>query len=163
MPEDPGSARQAESRKLAAIMFTDIVGFSRQMGSNEARMLRLLETHNQVVQQAVAEHHGTVIKVMGDAFLVDFPSMSLNPLLSMTVISPYLRQLVRSFNIAIEPGAKHCFNTFLSAANPTLPDKNPGDSLKVIGLISHLSIYVKAMASAIDLKIPRSRWYSSNR
>ena len=32
----------AETRKLAAIMFTDIVGFSRQMGADEARMLRLL-------------------------------------------------------------------------------------------------------------------------
>jgi adenylate cyclase len=75
MPEDNARTRQAETRKLAAIMFTDIVGFSRQMGSNEARMLRLLETHNQVVRQAVAEHHGTVIKIMGDAFLVDFPSV----------------------------------------------------------------------------------------
>jgi class 3 adenylate cyclase len=28
-----------ETRKLAAIMFTDIVGFSRQMGADEARML----------------------------------------------------------------------------------------------------------------------------
>jgi TolB-like protein/class 3 adenylate cyclase/Tfp pilus assembly protein PilF len=62
-------------RKLAAIMFTDIVGFSRQMGSNEARMMRLLEVHNQLIRQAVAEHHGTVIKTVGDAFLVDFPSV----------------------------------------------------------------------------------------
>ena len=45
-------------RKLAAIMFTDIAGFSRQMSSNEARMLRLLEVHNHVIQHAVAEHHG---------------------------------------------------------------------------------------------------------
>ncbi|MBI3795650.1 MAG: adenylate/guanylate cyclase domain-containing protein [Deltaproteobacteria bacterium] len=64
-----------ETRKLAAIMFTDIVGFSRQMGSDEARMLRLLDIHNQVVQHAVTDHHGTVIKTMGDAFLVDFPSV----------------------------------------------------------------------------------------
>jgi adenylate cyclase len=56
-------------------MFTDIVGFSRQMGSNEARMLRLLEIHNQVVRQAVAEHHGHVIKTMGDGFLVEFSSV----------------------------------------------------------------------------------------
>ena len=34
---------QAETRKLAAIMFTDIVGFSRQMGTDEARMLRVLD------------------------------------------------------------------------------------------------------------------------
>ncbi len=66
---------QTETRKLAAIMFTDIVGFSRQMGSNEARMLRLLETHNHAIQQAVTEHHGHVIKTVGDAFLVDFPSV----------------------------------------------------------------------------------------
>jgi adenylate cyclase len=63
------------NRKLSAIMFTDIVGFSRQMGADEARMLRLLEVHNQIVQQAVNAHHGHVIKTVGDAFLVDFPSV----------------------------------------------------------------------------------------
>jgi adenylate cyclase len=66
---------QAETRRLAAIMFTDMVGFSRQMGASEARMPRLLETHNQLIQQAVAEHQGAVIKTVGDAFLVDFPSV----------------------------------------------------------------------------------------
>ena len=35
---------QTETRKLAAIMFTDIVGFSRQMGADEARMLRLRDS-----------------------------------------------------------------------------------------------------------------------
>ncbi len=72
-----GSSQSAvtETRKLAAIMFTDIVGFSRQMGADEARMLRLLEVHNQLIQQAVTTHHGTVIKTVGDAFLVDFPSV----------------------------------------------------------------------------------------
>jgi class 3 adenylate cyclase len=50
-----GLAKTAtETRQLAAIMFTDIVDFSRQMGTGEARMLRLLEVHNQVIQQAVA-------------------------------------------------------------------------------------------------------------
>jgi adenylate cyclase len=74
MPEEQSQAR-SETRKLAAIMFTDIVGFSRQMGSDEARMLRLLEVHNQLIQHAVTTHHGTVIKTVGDAFLVDFPSV----------------------------------------------------------------------------------------
>ncbi|HEV8713643.1 MAG TPA: adenylate/guanylate cyclase domain-containing protein [Candidatus Binatia bacterium] len=75
MPEDTTSTRPAATRRLAAIMFTDIVGFSRQMGANEARMLRLLEVHNQIIQHAVSEHHGHVIKIIGDAFLVDFPSV----------------------------------------------------------------------------------------
>ena len=42
MPEDAAQKTPTETRKLAAIMFTDIVGFSRQMGADEARMLRLL-------------------------------------------------------------------------------------------------------------------------
>ena len=75
MKESPSAGAVAETRKLAAIMFTDIAGFSRQMGSNEARTLRLLAVHNQVVEQAIAAHHGHVIKTMGDAFLVDFPSV----------------------------------------------------------------------------------------
>jgi adenylate cyclase len=66
---------QTDTRKLAAIMFTDIVGFSRQMGADETRMLRLLEMHNQIIQQAVAEHHGQVIKSTGDGFLLEFPSV----------------------------------------------------------------------------------------
>ncbi|NOT54737.1 MAG: adenylate/guanylate cyclase domain-containing protein [Deltaproteobacteria bacterium] len=72
-----GSSQSAatETRKLAAIMFTDIVGFSRQMGVDEARTLRLLDSHNHIIHTAVAEHHGTVIKTVGDAFLVDFPSV----------------------------------------------------------------------------------------
>ena len=45
--------------RWAAIMFTGIVGFNRQMGVDKAHMLRLLQPHNQVIQQAVAEHHGT--------------------------------------------------------------------------------------------------------
>ncbi|MBI3797660.1 MAG: tetratricopeptide repeat protein, partial [Deltaproteobacteria bacterium] len=44
---------QVETRRLAAIMFTDIVGFSHQMGADEARMLRLLDIHNQIIKQAV--------------------------------------------------------------------------------------------------------------
>src|SRR5713101_3368463 len=75
MSEGPLETTTAETRKLAAIMFTDIAGFSCQMGADEARMLRLLAVHNQVIEQAIAAHHGHVIKTFGDAFLVDFPSV----------------------------------------------------------------------------------------
>src|SRR5215510_14985554 len=75
LKKDPSSTVLAENRRLAAIMFTDIVGFSRQMGANEARTLRLLAAHNQIIQQAATAHKGAVIKTVGDAFLVDFPSV----------------------------------------------------------------------------------------
>jgi adenylate cyclase len=75
MSEKSASTRHAAIRKLAAIMFTDIVGFSRQMGADEARMLRLLETHNAMIRHAVAEHDGQVIKSTGDGFLAEFASV----------------------------------------------------------------------------------------
>jgi class 3 adenylate cyclase len=90
MKKDPSSAVQAENRRLAAIMFTDIVGFSRQMGTDEARTMRLLAVHNQVIQQAVTAHKGTVIKTVGDAFLVDFPSV-VNAVQCAQQIQAYLR------------------------------------------------------------------------
>src|SRR5438876_3593706 len=90
MKEDASKTVRAETRRLAAIMFTDIVGFSRQMGTDEARALRLLGTHNQIIQQAVTEHHGTIIKTVGDAFLVDFPSV-VNALQSAQAIQAQLR------------------------------------------------------------------------
>ncbi|NOT56969.1 MAG: adenylate/guanylate cyclase domain-containing protein, partial [Deltaproteobacteria bacterium] len=75
MSTETGKAAPTENRRLAAIMFTDMVGFSRQMGADEALTLRLLAVHNQIIHQAVAAHHGSVIKTVGDAFLVDFPSV----------------------------------------------------------------------------------------
>src|SRR3954464_5794007 len=74
MPEEPSRTTVTETRKLAAIMFTDIVGFSRQMGADEARTLQLLALHTQLIEQAVAEHQGRVIKSTGDGFLIEFAS-----------------------------------------------------------------------------------------
>lgn len=58
--------------RLAAILYTDIAGFSKMMEKDEARTLTLLQAHNGIVEKAVAERGGTVIKTIGDAFLIDF-------------------------------------------------------------------------------------------
>lgn len=58
--------------RLAAIMYTDIVGFSRMMEQDEAGTLELLHYHNKLVSEAAVKRRGTVIKTIGDAFLVDF-------------------------------------------------------------------------------------------
>ena len=51
-----------EQRKLAAIMFTDMVGYSALSQRNEALALELLEEHRGVLHGLFPEHQGTEIK-----------------------------------------------------------------------------------------------------
>lgn len=63
-----------EDRRLAAIMFSDICGYSKAMGEDEQRALSLVETHNNTIQAASEQHGGRIIKKMGDGILVEFAS-----------------------------------------------------------------------------------------
>jgi adenylate cyclase len=63
-----------DQRQLAAIMFTDMVGYSALAQRDEALALELLEEHRRIVREIVARFHGTEIKTIGDAFLLQFRS-----------------------------------------------------------------------------------------
>ena len=67
-------AEKEETRRLAAIMFTDMVGFSRLMHENEEKTLRLLDEHDRVISETASHHRGHVLKRMGDAIFLDFSS-----------------------------------------------------------------------------------------
>jgi adenylate cyclase len=61
-------------RRLAAIMFTDMVGFTAKAQADERGTLRLLEEQEGVVAPLVAAHDGRTVKSTGDGALVEFPS-----------------------------------------------------------------------------------------
>jgi adenylate cyclase len=64
----------ATTRQLAAIMFTDTVGFTASVQADEALTLGLLQEQVELIGPIVATHQGRVIKSTGDGFLVEFES-----------------------------------------------------------------------------------------
>lgn len=71
-----GSAAGAGERRLAAILFSDIVGFSELMGRDEAATLRIVETNERIHREALTAHHGRLLKMLGDGMLTSFDSAS---------------------------------------------------------------------------------------
>ena len=62
--------------RLAAILAADVVGYSRLMGQDEAGTLARLEgLKAEILDPLIAQHHGRVVKLMGDGFLVEFASV----------------------------------------------------------------------------------------
>lgn len=63
-----------DNRQLAAIMFTDIVGYTTMMGRDEEKGLALLRKNREIHKPLIEKHHGKWIKEMGDGMLAQFDS-----------------------------------------------------------------------------------------
>ena len=63
-------------RRLAAILSSDVVGYSRAMGVDEAGTLETLKSHRrEVIDPKAAQYGGRTIKLMGDGALMEFASV----------------------------------------------------------------------------------------
>jgi TolB-like protein/class 3 adenylate cyclase/Tfp pilus assembly protein PilF len=66
----------SEIRKLAAILVSDVVGYSRLVGAEEERTLARLRTlRSDLIDPAISVHHGRVVKRTGDGSIIEFRSV----------------------------------------------------------------------------------------
>jgi class 3 adenylate cyclase len=63
-------------RQLAAIMFTDIVGYTVLMGSDEGKAFEILNKNRQIQKPLIKQYNGTWIKELGDGVLASFNTAS---------------------------------------------------------------------------------------
>ena len=83
LPDDPKRLTRSrrrnavsETRKLAAILVSDVVGYSRLTGADEDRILARLRTlRSDLIDPTIAVHHGRVVKRTGDGAIVEFRSV----------------------------------------------------------------------------------------
>ena len=66
----------SETRKIAAILVSDVVGYSRLAGADEDRTLaRLRGLRSDLIDPAIAAHHGRTVKRTGDGIIIEFRSV----------------------------------------------------------------------------------------
>ena len=66
----------SQSRRLAAILAADVVGYSRLIGADEPGTLQAFKTIKvELIDPKIAAHHGRLVKTTGDGFLVEFSSV----------------------------------------------------------------------------------------
>ena len=62
-----------DTRKLAAILVADVVGYSQLAGADEERTLaRLRGLRSDLIDPAIAAHHGRIVKRTGDGSIIEF-------------------------------------------------------------------------------------------
>jgi len=64
----------SQSRQLAAIMFTDIVGYTALMGKDSDKAMELVDVNKKIQKPLVEKHHGKWLKEMGDGAMAQFSS-----------------------------------------------------------------------------------------
>jgi len=92
-----------EKRKLSAIMFTDMKGFSKEVGKNETVTLRKLWRYEKAIKEIIKEHDGRVVKTIGDAMMGDFDS-AVNAVNCAIAIQKFLKKEDMTLRIGIHLG-----------------------------------------------------------
>jgi adenylate cyclase len=73
---EKGEIEQPLERRLSAVLYADVAGYSRLTGEDEERTHRILSVNLDLFAETIVAHHGTVVHYAGDAILAEFATVS---------------------------------------------------------------------------------------
>jgi adenylate cyclase len=123
-------------RRLAAIMFVDLVDYTRLSQKNESVAIRLLYEERKLLRTAFAQYSGKEIKTIGDGFLVEFSSA-----LDAVRCAVAIQSSVRQRNVSSETGESIQVRIGIHAGDVVHSEDNDilGDTVNVASRIEPLA------------------------
>jgi adenylate cyclase len=125
-----------QTRRLAAILAADVAGYSRLIGKDEAGTLgRLKAVRARVIDPAIAEHRGRIVKTTGDGILVEFGSV-VDALRCATEV----QNAIAERNAAAQPGIVIEFRIGINVGDIAVEDGDIfGDGVNVAARLEGLA------------------------
>lgn len=103
LPDNREKPDARERRKLSAIMFTDMKGYSREVGRAEEATLKKVWRYEKAIRSIIEEHDGRVVKTIGDAVMGDFDS-AVNAVKCAIALQEFLRKEDIKIRVGVHMG-----------------------------------------------------------
>ena len=147
-------------KKLAAIMFTDIAGYTTLMGSNESKAMELLKNNRALQKPLIEKHGGKWLKEMGDGVLASFDSAYMAVKSALEIQKSANNDLQSKIRIGIHLGDitfdnDDIFGDGVNIASRLESMANPGGvyfSESVMKAIQSTGDFITAFVGSIKLK-----------
>ena len=91
-------------RRLAAIMFSDIVGYTSMLGADENKAIAMVTHHKSVIQKMVPKYEGELIQFYGDGSLSIYPSATFALECALAIQKEFQKKIVVPLRIGIHIG-----------------------------------------------------------
>lgn len=130
------TGKGTEYRKLSAIMFTDMVGYSAMVQKNESLALALLQEHRKILRLIFPKHGGDEVETAGDAFFIEFRSA-----LEATQCAIEIQKVLHERNSKVETDRQILLRIGLHVGDVVHMGKHVhGDGVNIAARIEPLSV-----------------------